>query len=69
MTAIAFRTKLKSGTVHLPEVDNLIGKEVIITVVEINTERPIGKRNWNFLGASDFHKELDNINIRDFAHE
>ena len=43
MTAIAFQTKLKSGTVHLPDVDNLIGKEVIITVVEIKKDKPAQK--------------------------
>ena len=69
MTAIAFQTKLKSDTVNLPEVDDLIDKEVIITVVEIEKERPSVKRRWNFLGAFDFDKKLDNVNIRDFAHE
>jgi hypothetical protein len=40
MTAIAFQTKLKSDTVHLPDIDGLIGKDVIITVVEIEKDKP-----------------------------
>ena len=40
MTAIAFQTKLKSDTVQLPDIDGLIGKDVIITVVEIETAKP-----------------------------
>ena len=69
MTAIAFQTKLKSGTVHLPDIDDLIGKEVIITVVEIEMEKPSPRRQWNHIGDLDLNRQLDTVSIRDFACE
>ena len=70
MTAIAFQTNLKSDTVHLPDVKSLIGKDVIITVVEIEVEpKKKPKREWKFSGNLDFNGALDNVNIRDIAYE
>jgi hypothetical protein len=69
MTAIAFQTKLKSDTVHLPDIDGLIGKDVIITVVEIEKDKPTRKRRWKHVGDLDLNKKFDKVNIRDFAYK
>ena len=41
MNAIAYQTKLVSDTIHLQNVDELIGKEVIITVIEVEDSTQI----------------------------
>jgi len=67
MMSITFQTKLKSNTVYLPDVDKLLGKDVIITVVEIEKKATARKKHWNFLGDLDLNKKLDKVNIRDFS--
>ena len=69
MKAVAYQTKLESNTVHLLNVDNLIGKEVIITVVEVEQIAPKNKPVWKYAGAANLHGALDKVNIRDLAHE
>jgi len=69
MKAVAYQTKLESNTVHLLNVDNLIGKEVIITVVEVEEKTTKKKPVWKFAGSVNLHGTLDKVNIRDLAHE
>jgi len=69
MKAIAYQTKLESNTIHLMNVDNLIGKEVIITVVEVEQKKPEKKPVWKYAGSVNLHGALDKVNIRDLAHE
>lgn len=69
MNALAFQTKLESNVLRLFNIENLIGKEVIITIVEIPQTKPRKKRIWNYIGAAELHGKLDNINIRDFAND
>lgn len=70
MNTHTFQTKLESNVIQLSDIGNLIGKEVIISIIEIpgQTEEK-KKRKWNFLGAVNLHKQLDSVNIRDFAYE
>jgi hypothetical protein len=68
MQTHTFQTKLESNVIPLFDVGNLIGKEVIISIIEIPGQaEEKKKRRWNFLGAVNLDKQLDNINIRDFA--
>ncbi len=70
MNTHTFKTKLESNVIQLFDVGNLMGKEVIISIIEIPGQTDDKKkRSWNFLGAVNLHKQLDSINIRDFAYE
>jgi hypothetical protein len=69
MNTHTFQTKLISDTLHLVNISNLIGKEVIVSIIEIPQDKKQNKRKWNFLGAVSSDTQLDQINIRDFAYE
>ena len=69
MNTLAFKTKLESNYLQLHNIGNFIGKEVIITIVEIPQTETKKQRQWNFLGAVELNKQLDKVNIRDFAYE
>ena len=69
MNTLAFQTKLESNVLQLFNIENLIGKEVIVTIVEIPQTKTRKKRIWNYIGAVKLHGKLDNINIRDFAND
>nr|NQU89180.1 hypothetical protein [Bacteroidota bacterium] len=69
MNTFAFQTKLESNVLKLYNIENLIGKEVIITIVEIPSIEPKKKCKWNYIGAVQLNGELDTINIRDFAND
>jgi hypothetical protein len=70
MNTNTFQTKLESNVIQLFDIDNFLGKEVIISIIEIPRQaEQKKKRRWNFLGAVNLNKQLDSINIRDFAYE
>lgn len=69
MNTYTFQTKLESNVLQLTGIDNLIGKEVIISIIEIPTQIDKKKRRWNFLGAVNLNMQMDKTNIRDFAYE
>jgi len=69
MNTCTFQTKLESNVLKLTCIDNLIGKEVIISIIEIPKQIDKKKRRWNFLGAVNLNKQMDKTNIRDFAYE
>ncbi len=69
MEAVAFQIKLHSDTIKLPDAKRFIGKDVIVTIVEMPGEEKQGKRNWRFIGAVKLDGQLDDRNIRDLAYE
>jgi hypothetical protein len=70
MKAITYQTKLESDIIQLSNAKDFIGKDVIISIIELPAIVPKKKeRKWNFLGAVKLDKQLDNINIRDLAYE
>ena len=69
MKAITFHTRLESNIIKLFNIDNLIGKEVIVSIIEVPNQQEKKKKKWDFIGAVKLDKQLDQINIRDFAHE
>jgi hypothetical protein len=70
MNAITFQTRLESDIIHLSNAKDFIGKDVIISIIELPAIAPMKKeRKWNFLGAVKLDKQLDNINIRELAYE
>jgi len=60
---------LESDVLQLIGIDNLIGKEVIISIIEIPPQIKKKNRRWNFIGAVNLNKQMDKTNIRDFAYE
>lgn len=73
MDAMAFKIKLDGDTIKLPDAGRFIGKNVIITIAELETEKKVetenSKKKWKYLGAARLGGKLDKINTRDFAHE
>ncbi len=70
MHTLTFQTRLDSDIIKLFNIENFIGKDVIISIIELPQIVPTKKkREWNYLGAAKLNKEMDKINIRDFAHE
>ena len=69
MNTLTFQTHLESNIIELFNIGNLIGKDVIISIIEIPKIQDNKKRKWNFIGAVNLNKKLDKINIRDFAYE
>jgi hypothetical protein len=69
MNTITFQTKIESNIIKLSDIANFIGKDVIVTIIEIPKAKEKKKKKWNYLGAVKLDKQLDNLNIRDFAYE
>lgn len=71
MDAIAFQIKLDSSTIQLPDVGRFLGKDVIVTIVEVPIADAAGpgRRKWNHLGTAQLNGMLDDKNIRDLAYE
>ena len=69
MNTLTFQTHLDSNTIQLFNIGNLLGKDVIISIIEIPAKQEMKKRKWNYLGAVKLNKQLDKINVRDFAYE
>ena len=70
MNAIAFQIKLDSDTIHLDNVNNFIGKDVMITIVEMPAQIDgLQSKDWKFLGSATLSKNTDQLNIRDIAYE
>ena len=69
INSITIRKRLKSDIIKLGnQVKPLLGKNVEITIREVTEPKPV-ERKWRFLGSVSLGKELDSINIRDFAHD
>ncbi len=69
MHSKSFHIKIDSEVIHLNNIDSFIGKEVIISIVELPQHKTARKRKWNYIGASDSGKSADQSNIRDLAYE
>ena len=69
MNTLAFHTKLESNVLHLFNIENLLGKEVIITIVEIPSIDSKANRIWNYLGAMHLNNAYDKLNLRDLAYD
>ena len=69
MNTLTFQIRLENNVIQLKNIESFIGKEVIISIIELPKYQKKKKRKWNFLGAVSLNKQLDDINIRDFAYE
>ena len=69
MNTLTFQTKLESNIIQLINIGNLIGKDVIVSIIEIPKQKEKKKCKWNYLGAVSLNNQMDEINVRDFAYE
>ena len=70
MNTLIFKTKLESNIIQLFNIGDFIGKEVIISIIELPEIVPKKtERKWNYLGAIKLNQQLDHVNIRDFAYD
>lgn len=68
MNALTFRTHINSDIIHLDKKNIFIGKDVIVSIMELPKKNKNSKK-WNFIGEATITKNIDKINIRDFAYE
>ncbi len=70
MHTLTFKTRLNSNMLHLFNINDFIGKEVIISIIEWpETSQQKKKKKWNYLGAVELNNKIDHINIRDIAYD
>lgn len=60
-------TKIESDNIKIPGYQEFLGKDVEITIKEIDKEEKDLK--WTFGKKVDLNGALDDVNIRDFAYE
>jgi hypothetical protein len=69
MRFITIETTLDKTLLNLKKLKSFLGKKVIITVIEVGEEQPKQNRVWKHLGDLQLNQQVDNINLRDFAHD
>lgn len=67
MKPVKIRKRLNASDINLKEAEPYIGKEVEITINEVDVSQK--KRQWKSLGSLSLKGKLDKKNIRDLAHE
>lgn len=69
MNSIVIKKTLDSDVIKLgTQAKPLLGKEVEITIKELTSPEQ-KKKKWTLLGSANLGGKLDDINIRDFAHD
>ena len=61
--------KINSETLTIQDLKDFIGKKVRINIEELTEERAQIEKEHKPLGRYKLGRELDQLNIRDFAHE
>jgi hypothetical protein len=69
MNSLTIQTKLDANLFNIKNVEEFIGKDVIITIVEVPKKVENIKRKWEFIGKADLNHQFDGKNIRDFAYD
>lgn len=60
---------LDSDIFKVPDIKKFIGKEVLITIIELPVIPLTNKKSWRYLGAANLKNKLNKINIRDLAYD
>jgi hypothetical protein len=68
MKPVIIKTKLRSNTLKIANSGKLLGKEVEITIKEVEKVKS-KKRNWKHSGSIDLKGKADKINLRDLAYQ
>ena len=69
MKAITIKGLLNDSFLKQKVFQHFLGKKVIITVIEVEEENDRSTSDWSLLGSVNLDGKLDQVNIRDFAHE
>jgi hypothetical protein len=70
MNIQTFQIRIENNVLQLNNLTKFIGKDVIISIIEIpKIPEKKNKKKWNYIGTAYLNKQLDDNNIRDFAHE
>lgn len=71
MNSTTIRAKLTDDLLNIPDIRKFIGKNVEIIINEVQDFKSIKpkKKVWHYSGSINLKGAMDNINIRDFAHE
>lgn len=69
MHSKSFHIKIESNVIHLNNIDSFMGKEVIVSIIELPQKQSGKKKKWNYLGSGNSGKSIDESNIRDLAYE
>jgi virulence-associated protein VagC len=69
MNTLAYQTTLESEVIRIPEAARFVGKEVLITVVELEEKTTPKPRTWRHLGTVNLGQQADGLNLRDLAYE
>jgi len=67
MKTLIIKTKLKTNTLKISNFKTLIGKNVELTIKEINIHKS-KKRNWDHSASADLKGKADKINLSDLAY-
>lgn len=65
MQTITLKIKNQKDYFLLKEIAERLG----MVIIDQDKKSEQKKRKWNSIGAADLKGKLDNLNIRDFAHE
>lgn len=68
MKTLIIKTKLKSNTLKISNSKTLIGKNVEITIKEVEDTKT-QKKSWNNSASVDLKGKTDKVNIRDLAYD
>ncbi len=68
MSTIKFKTKLRTNIIKLENPGDLLGKDVEVSVTEINSAKTV-KKEWTVLGSLSLKGDLDDKNVRDLVYE
>ena len=68
MKTLIIKTKLKSNTLKISNSKTLIGKNVEITIKEVDDTKT-QKKSWNNSASVDLKGKTDKVNIRDLAYD
>ncbi len=69
MQAITIEGHWGESLLRQAHLKRFLGKRVIVTVIELEEAPESPKREWSLLGSVHLGGQMDEINIRDFAHD
>ena len=67
MKTLKIKTKLRSNILKIANLKSLIGKEVEITIKEVEKNKT--KKDWKHSASVDLKGKADKINLRDLSYE
>jgi len=69
MKAITFKGEWGKSLLSQKDLQRFVGKKVIVTLIELEEVSSPSEREWKLLGSTDLGGSMDEVNLRDFAHD